>query len=209
MLYSSRFAKLQEIIFTIYHDPPRCPLAGGEISSMKTLRLTEKELAALHKKMNVSTIELEKRPSGGWPTRRDIQTALVAAERATASPGKPKHDKKALLRELTKPFDRWPAELAFQCRAVGILPPVVNYPFLKEVGRRFKLDCAWPDRKIVFEIDGGVHRIADKFARDIEKHRLLREHGWDLHRVTPKEVNSGEALALVERALTTAPVSPA
>lgn len=97
--------------------------------------------------------------------------------------------------------DRWPAELAFQCKAVGIPTPCVNWPFLKEQGRRFRLDLAYPDIKLCIEIDGGVHRIRDKFSRDLEKHRLLFEHGWRLLRVSPAEVNNGTALGYVERAL--------
>ena len=128
-------------------------------------------------------------------------TSPKAANRLESKPSTPGIDKKGLLRALNAKVDRWPAELAQQCKLAGLPVPQVNYPFLKDQGRRFRLDCAWPGEKLVVEVDGGVHRIRDKFDRDLEKHRLLLQYGWRLLRVSPAQVNAGVALGYVERAL--------
>ncbi|MCC6530943.1 MAG: DUF559 domain-containing protein [Burkholderiales bacterium] len=67
--------------------------------------------------------------------------------------------------------------------------------------RGWRLDLAWPERRLAIEIDGGVHRIRDKFARDIERHNTLTLAGWRYIRVSPDQVRTGEALELVRQLL--------
>lgn len=64
--------------------------------------------------------------------------------------------------------------------------------------REWRLDVANPERKICIEVDGAVHRIKKRFLADIEKHNALILAGWRYLRVTPCQVDSGEALVLVQ-----------
>jgi very-short-patch-repair endonuclease len=51
--------------------------------------------------------------------------------------------------------------------------------------RRWRIDRAWPTVKLAVEIEGGVHRIGDKFERDVEKYNWLTANGWRVLRCTP------------------------
>ena len=44
--------------------------------------------------------------------------------------------------------------LETQIRAVGLPPPVTEYRFHPE--RRWRADFAWPEKKLLVEVDGGV-----------------------------------------------------
>ena len=101
--------------------------------------------------------------------------------------------------------NRWEQMLAEQLTEAGI-EFETEYRFA--VHRRWRLDFAiFPmtrdeGRWIGIDIDGGVHRIKDKFARDVERHNALAMSGAWLHlRVTPAMVRSKEALELIRRAL--------
>jgi very-short-patch-repair endonuclease len=63
--------------------------------------------------------------------------------------------------------------------------------------RNWRLDVACPARKLCVEVDGMVHRIKKRFLGDIEKHNTLVLAGWRYLRVTPAQVDNGEALVLL------------
>ncbi len=95
--------------------------------------------------------------------------------------------------------------LAFELRALKI-------PFEREVrlipGRRFRFDFVFPEHKLAVEVDGGEyvqgrHQRPGGFRRDSEKFSLAAIHGYRVMRLTGSMVESGEGLALVERALAT------
>ena len=92
--------------------------------------------------------------------------------------------------------DRWPDMLRDQIVQAGLPTPEREYRW--HPTRKFRADLAWPDRMFLAEIDGAVHRIKSKFARDIERHNLLVREGWVYIRVTPDMVRSGEALQWVK-----------
>lgn len=77
------------------------------------------------------------------------------------------------------------------------LPGVWYREFTFHESRGWRIDVALPSQKIGCEIDGGVHRIKDKFARDIEKWNALVMAGWRVIRCTPAQVDSGHALTLL------------
>ena len=113
--------------------------------------------------------------------------------------------------------------LAWQVAAAGLPVPVAEHPFAAELGRRWRFDLAWPDRRLAVEIEGGLfgrggkgsnapcpacgqvpagaHRSVDGVLRDMEKYNHAALLGWRVLRVLPGQVESGEALALIERAL--------
>ena len=54
---------------------------------------------------------------------------------------------------------------------------------------------------IAVEMEGGIHRIKDRFARDVEKYNEAQLLGWTVLRVTPGEIKAGLAIPLICRAL--------
>ena len=104
-----------------------------------------------------------------------------------------------------------PGDLLEQCRRAGLPVPVREHVGIP--GRRFRFDLAWPDRMVACEVDGGQfsigedgqqggrHNRPEGFARDCEKLSLAAAHGWRVLRCTPGQVESGEALGWLGRAL--------
>lgn len=73
-------------------------------------------------------------------------------------------------------------------------------------GRNWRVDFAWPDRRLIVEVEGGVytggrHTRPSGFVKDIEKYNALTEAGWKVLRFSRREVKSGEALNVIERVL--------
>lgn len=91
--------------------------------------------------------------------------------------------------------------LAWQLTMAGI-------PFEREArfcSRRWRWDFALPG-KIAVEVQGGLwrggaHNRGRGVHRDIEKHNRAVELGWLVLYVTAEMIDSGEALALIERVL--------
>ena len=75
------------------------------------------------------------------------------------------------------------------------MQPVREYLF--SLGRKWRLDFAWPERKLAVEIESSVHRIKGRFARDIEKYNALQRAGWMLLRYTAQMVTAGTAITEV------------
>ena len=137
-----------------------------ETMEVKTLRLSEKEYAAMR-----------------------IKSGKVPAPRPWPAPPAEKADQP----------DRWPLVLRDQIVEAGLPEPFRE--FVWHPTRSFRLDLAWPNHPrgpFGCEVDGAVHRLKDKFKRDIERHYLLVKQGWIYIRVTPEMVRSGEALQWVK-----------
>lgn len=90
---------------------------------------------------------------------------------------------------------------ALHCRAIfpRSLQPVRQHPVL--AGRKWALDFAWPDRMLAVEVDGAVHRIKGRFAADLERSVVLTLLGWRVLRFSPAQVESAQAIDVVERVL--------
>jgi len=102
----------------------------------------------------------------------------------------------------TKRFD-WADTLEMHIRAMHLPAPKREYrPFTH---RRFRLDCAWPDRKLFVECDGGEWLKASARrhggAKDCERWNLLTLDGWTGFRFVGTQVRSGYALKTVVDAL--------
>ena len=102
--------------------------------------------------------------------------------------------------EPTTPSD-YAAVLCLQIVEAALGDPALAGQWFREFtfheSRNWRLDVACPGRKLAIEVDGGVHRIKKRFLGDIEKHNALVFAGWTYLRVTPEQVRTGEALALV------------
>lgn len=73
--------------------------------------------------------------------------------------------------------------------------PVTEHPFAESIGRKWRIDFAWPDVKVGVEIEGGVyrpgggtalggHNSATGFQKDIEKYNSANDLGWRIYRFT-------------------------
>lgn len=104
------------------------------------------------------------------------------------------------------------------CRAWGLPVPVAEYQFdmrmpdttaTPKIPRKWKFDWAWPSfngRHIALEVEGGIF-IAGRHSRgggmlgDMEKYNEAAAQGWLVFRVTPRQLDSPETLALLRRVL--------
>ena len=94
--------------------------------------------------------------------------------------------------------------MAAQIRWTGLPEPVRELRFHAE--RRWRLDFAWPALQLALEVEGGTwsngrHSRGKGFADDCEKYAELAISGWRLIRVTTHQVETGEALRWIERAI--------
>ena len=92
---------------------------------------------------------------------------------------------------------------AFQLDALGI-DYVRQYRAIK--GRKFAFDFAFPDKRLLVEINGGTytvgaHSTGKGIARDYEKNNLAQLAGWRCLAFDGKAVRSGEAVEVVRKAL--------
>lgn len=92
----------------------------------------------------------------------------------------------------------------FQCNRCEALE--WSHPEAARPARRWRFDFAWPAHMLAVEVDGGTysggrHTRGAGYERDCEKANEAVLRGWRVLRVTTQQVDSGEALAWIERAL--------
>lgn len=82
-----------------------------------------------------------------------------------------------------------------------VVPPFVReYKFYPN--RKWRIDFAWPSI-LALEIEGGSwvtgrHTRGSGFAKDMEKYNALAIAGYRLLRITPQQIETGDAIILVE-----------
>lgn len=88
----------------------------------------------------------------------------------------------------------------------GAPDPCEEWPF--HPTRKWRLDRAWPELLVAWEVEGlgrrgatGRHQQPKGLAADAEKYNEAALRGWLLIRTTTRQVESGQALAWLERAL--------
>jgi len=96
-------------------------------------------------------------------------------------------------------------------RALKVLEPQREYRFAPP--RMWRIDFAWPDRKVAVEIEGGVwtngrHTRGSGFVADCEKYNAAVLAGWKVLRFTEGSVLDGSAVELVARLLRVPPYNP-
>lgn len=57
-----------------------------------------------------------------------------------------------------------------------------NYEYNKQFFQ-YKIDFAWVDKKLAFEIDGEQHNLPERIESDIKKDEKLKEFGWKVLRL--------------------------
>lgn len=108
-------------------------------------------------------------------------------------------------------------QLSILVQLLKIPEPIPEHKF--HPIRRWKVDFAWPDFKIIVEVEGeiygtgkpcfycgvrptGGHSSVSGILRDIEKYNEAAIHGWIVLRVLPEELDleNGKAFNLIEAA---------
>ena len=93
---------------------------------------------------------------------------------------------------------------AMQLDAVGLDGYVREYQAIP--GRRYRWDFAWPDKRVLVEINGGTyahmgHSTGPGIARDYEKSNLAVLAGWKVFAFDRRMVEAGTALDVTAKAL--------
>lgn len=71
----------------------------------------------------------------------------------------------------------------------GLPAPVLQYRIVDRNGRCWRVDFAWPDRKVAVEYDGfDWHSTPDDFTRDRQKRAALQEIGWAVVSIVADDV---------------------
>lgn len=97
-----------------------------------------------------------------------------------------------------------PSLIAAAFAVHGVPAPLCEYQFSAE--REWRVDFAWPDSMLILEVEGGIwkggrHTRGKGFLDDIAKYNSATLMGWRVFRVTPEEVESGAAAALIANAM--------
>jgi very-short-patch-repair endonuclease len=98
--------------------------------------------------------------------------------------------------------------MLWMLRVEGLLPVKTEYRFHPK--RKWRFDIAYPEHKLAIELEGGIytggrHVTGRGFAGDLEKMNQATLLGWRVLRFTREDVDSGEAVNLVRRALARRP----
>lgn len=149
---------------------------------MKHLRLTEEQLAAMVRKQAVRVV------------------TPMAVPNPVRGPGK-QNGKKRGRPKGTVWVDKWASELTRQIFLSGMERPHREYKFALELGRKYRADLAYPDRKLLIEVDGGAHAVRKRWHDGIIRTQIAQQLGYRVLIVMPEQVKSGEALKLIEQAL--------
>jgi very-short-patch-repair endonuclease len=84
----------------------------------------------------------------------------------------------------------------------GLPAPVLQHVIRSAAGE-FRADLAWPDRMVLVEFDGNVHRERDVFVRDVRRQNALVAAGWTVLRFTSADLlgRPEDVVAQIRRAL--------
>lgn len=105
-------------------------------------------------------------------------------------------------------------KLARRIEGAGLPKPVRE--FYAVPGRKFRWDFAWPEFRLLCEVQGvrgsdgheGAHRGITGFTRDCEKQSLAAAHGWRVVVVTGAQATSGKAVSWIAQAIQAGPPKP-
>lgn len=94
--------------------------------------------------------------------------------------------------------------LRWVAHAARLPAPDPQYVVRDAAGRFLaRADLAWPERKVLVEFDGDVHRERDVFVNDLRRQNRLVAAGWTVLRFTSADVlgRPDEVVAAIRRAL--------
>ena len=95
--------------------------------------------------------------------------------------------------------------LALQLKMAGLMPRCTREYVFAPL-RKFRFDFAFLHAMLAIECEGGswvggAHGRGGHFQSDCDKYNLAGESGWTVLRYTMKDIQSGVALAQIQRVL--------
>ena len=151
-----------------------------------------------------------------WVERRGSRVGLWPA---CTGPGGPVTARAPRVRVVQRPRGRViPIGFDRQCAALGLPVPIAEVRFcdlatvedLAAIGlatrRRWRIDWAFVEARVALEVEGGYaaagrHTRPSGFLEDQHKYNALVCLGWRLLRVTPRDVQTGDAVTWARRLL--------
>jgi len=90
------------------------------------------------------------------------------------------------------------------CEIEGIPKPETEYRF--HANRKWRMDYAWPAKKVFLEVEGGVfsggrHTRGKGFVADMEKYNAAAAAGWTLIRCVPDDLKNGKAIQIIKETM--------
>jgi hypothetical protein len=71
----------------------------------------------------------------------------------------------------------------------GLPPPVLQHEIVDRNGRTWRVDFAWPERRVALEYDGfDWHSDPEQLRRDRQKRAALQEMGWTVQSIVADDV---------------------
>lgn len=84
--------------------------------------------------------------------------------------------------------------------------PKTQYQFAREIGRHWRSDFAWPEYKLLVEVEGGIeikgrrsHTGSEGYQKDCRKYNDAAWLGFWVMRFTPMMIHSMEAINEIHR----------
>ena len=82
--------------------------------------------------------------------------------------------------------------------------PEREYEFAKDLGRKWRADFCWPNRKLIVEVEGGTwvrgrHARGKGMQEDMDKYNAAARLGYMVLRFTTEDVTRGRAIADIKR----------
>ena len=100
------------------------------------------------------------------------------------------------------------AAFLFYLRAAGLPEPVAQYRDKKTFGRGFAWDFAYPEARLLIEVQGGqwangktAHTWGKSFQRDCEKLNAAQLAGWRQLNFCRGMIDAGDVAEIVKEAL--------
>ncbi|MGY1848524.1 MULTISPECIES: endonuclease domain-containing protein [unclassified Blastococcus] len=164
----------------------RSPLGPGEVDQrlgfpLTTPRRTWRDLAATLPP--AALLAVTDQLLGSWCTPADLeeQLALRPAGRGSA--------RARSVLPVADPRAESPMEsvLRWLIHAAGLPAPVLQHP-VRTPGGEFRADLAWPERRVLVEFDGDLHRDRAVFVRDLRRQNALVAAGWTVLRFSSADV---------------------
>jgi very-short-patch-repair endonuclease len=136
----------------------------------------------------------------GLVARRELAEALAARPAGRGSA------RARRVLPLADPRSESPMEsvLRWLVHEAGLRAPELQFEVRDGQGHFLaRADLAWPDRKVIVEFDGDLHRQRDVFVKDTRRQNRLVAAGWTVLRFTSADVlgRPDEVVAEIRRAL--------
>lgn len=95
---------------------------------------------------------------------------------------------------------------AHMMHIAGVPKPEPWYRFMRDEGRAFEFDFAWPEQMVAFEVEGlatkrnpkSRHQTWSGYSRDCEKYNLAAIRGWRVIRATQSQIETCQFLDWLE-----------